>query len=194
MASSTKAVDQLIARANKAQVRPLTDKEIDLFAHGIRPHFGKVTYRVPPSYRHVLRTVGAMSYEVRDTYEDAGFGFRLLGPKDVISDTRELVHVPKNVKWADPKGNECVITTNHLVAFAAWPADESEARWCFDLDDSKSDGELAVYLHHQDEPLAKNLKTGAWVDAKASKPKYPNFTAWLAAAVSAFEKKARRSR
>jgi hypothetical protein len=87
-----------------------------------------------------------------------------------------------------------LVSERSAATLTAWPADESEARWCFCLDDSQSDGELAVYLHHQDEPIAKNLKTGAWVDAKASKPKYPNFSAWLAAAVSDFEKKARRRR
>ncbi len=179
---------QLIAHAESARHTPLSDAQINEFAARIRPHFGKVSYRPPVSYRSLLNTVGPIEYLVGDA------GFRLLTPKAVPLDTRELVHVPKGVEWEDAAGSPCVISTNHLIAFAEWPPD-SEGRWCFDNEAETDDGELPVYFHEQDEPLcAKEVKTGRWVNPKSKKPAYANFTAWLGAAVADYVKQRKRSR
>lgn len=191
MPSLPKPLARTVKRAEAARRAPLSNAAITAFAARVRPHFGKVNYRPPPSYRALLRAYGPIEYLVGD---DEGSGFRLLGPKAVVADTRDLVHVPRGVEWEDAAGQPVVISTNHLVAFAEWlPA--SEERWCFDLEAETTDGELPVYLHDQDEPrCAKDVKTGRWVEPKARKPRYENFTAWLVAAVADYEKRRKRLR
>ncbi len=189
-ATPSKKLTALVERAEAARVTPLTSREIDEFASRIRPHFGKVHYEPPPSYRAVLNQFGPLDYPLDD--DDAGF--RLLTPREVVVDTRELVHVPKGVEWEDASGRACIISTNHLVAFAEWPLDH-ESRWCFDIEAQTRDGESPVYFHDQDEPMcAKDVKTGQWVNPTSQKPAYANFSAWLEAAVGAYEKKAKRRR
>jgi hypothetical protein len=183
--------DALIARASKVaaakgaklQLEPgLTDAQISAVEKSIRPHFGACAFSAPPSYRSFLRKHGGVYLTGDQFHPDA---FAILGPADIRTDTRELVHVPRGVEWETEAGDPCTITTNHLVAFAS--AGDSEARWCFCTDAPGPDGELPVYYHHQDEPrCAKDVKSGAWINPTAKKPAYRSFPEWLRAYVEAF--------
>lgn len=183
-------IDALIARAAKfaesngarLQIEPgLTDAQIDAIAKSIKPHTGPFSFPIPPSYRAFLKRHGGIYLTGGEFHPDA---FGILGPADIKTDTRELVHVPKGVEWETEAGDPCVIGTNHLVAFAVA---DSEARWCFCTDSVGPDGELPVYYHHQDEPrCAKDVKTGAWINPSAKKPSFRSFPEWLRAYVEAF--------
>ena len=182
----SKQLAQIIEKIEPARRAPLlTDAQIDDFAGRIKPHFDSAnfSYSPPPSYRAVLKTLGAI-----ECLADADSGFQLLSPEAVIADTNNLVHVPEGVTWADTAGNEVTISTNHFVAFAQWPP-HGEGRWVFDISAKTSDGEYPVHFHEQDRPVgAKDAKTGEWVQPKQARPRFANFTVWLGVAVGSYLK------
>jgi hypothetical protein len=164
---------------------PLSANEIDALSARMKKLH---PFPVPPSFRAFLGQVGAVGvggYDKDGDFDETGF--RVLPPKEIFSDTRELVHVPKGVEWEDAKGKPCTISTNHLVAFGEIGGD-GEGRWCFATTEPQKSGELGVYYHHQDEPrCAKNAKTGEWIDRRASRPEFDGFIAWLEACVKRYE-------
>ncbi len=159
----------------------LTSEQVVSISKKIPPHFGKFHFTPPPSYEFFLTHFGAFTLKGFDSIE-----FSLLTPTQIAHDTKELVHVPENVQWEYEDGTPGVITTNHLIAFAA---DDFESRWCFYTDSENPDGELSIYLHHQDNPFAaKDINNGNWVNVGAKKPDFENFTSWLKFAVHNYSK------
>jgi hypothetical protein len=148
--------------------KPLTDAEIDRLPKLIKPHFGKVSFVPPPSYRAFLKEIGPLALEV-DEGEDGDHDWcewdRIFGiytPKQVAEITSEVVHVPEDVSYDEDK----YITTNHLIGFAA--TDSSlDCTWCFYTDEKRGKDEYPIVFHDQDEPLAsKYQETGELVHGK----------------------------
>lgn len=112
--------------------------------------------------------------------------FHIYGPKDIKATTRFTVHVPKDVGLGSDDGP---ITTNHLLGFAG--TDYSpDVTWCFNTSERGRNGEYAILMHDQDEPLsARYIRSGAYIDAKHAKAKHKDLAGWLTAYVDAITKK-----
>lgn len=166
-------MDQKVARALAAlegsklvtieRAKPITD--LDAYAKRVKPHFGKIAWKPPPSFADVLAKWGPFLAE-RDE-----MGFELLGKEALRETNEDLVHMPEGVSRDDGVD----LSTNHLVGFAEAG---DEAVWCFDVTQGKG-GEYPVYYHHQDEPRARVLATGAWENPKDAKPDFDSFAQWL---------------
>jgi predicted DNA-binding WGR domain protein len=127
---------------------------------------------VPPSFERLIQSLGTLRVE-----HDGDEALRILTPAEMKKDTRELVRVPRGTRWADDDGVEQRITTDHLVAFAA---EGPESRWCFSKRHVGADGELAIFLHHQDEPDAAFVVGTERPIVAKRRPDAKHFIAWLA--------------
>ena len=145
--------------------------DIKAFAALVKPHFGKIEWTPPKSYVSVLESWGPFSARRHVASIDSEVGFALLGEDDIGGVNEDLVHMPEGVS----RDEGVDLTTNHLVGFAEA---DGEAVWCFDVTQGK-DGEYPVYYHHQDEPRARILESGAWDEPADGKPDFESFTQWL---------------
>jgi hypothetical protein len=144
---------------------------------GLEPHFGTVTWTVPPAYRAFLAEHNRLSCE-RETH-DFRQEFVVVDEEEIVALNADLVHLPEQVS-RDPGR---YLSTNHLVGFAEAG---HEAVWCFDVTQPNADGEYPVYYHHQDEPRARYVDGGAWEDPSDAAPDFVSFSAWLTTMTAAF--------
>jgi hypothetical protein len=151
-------------------------KDLASFPKKIKPEWGKFSYTLSPSYRAFLERFGwAKATDAEGDSLDEPFW--IYSPEEVIEMTSDHVHAPEGVEWCDPAGNDCEITLNHLVAFAEAPG--AGGIWCFDTTAPGKDGELPVYYHHEDEPVAaRRVANGKPVDPKV-KPDARSFVEWF---------------
>jgi hypothetical protein len=137
----------------------------------IRPHFGRISWSLPPSYRELLAIAGELSALDADHR-----GIHLYALDEMVDANADLVHMPEGVSRGDGKQ----LSTNHLIGFASATY---EAVWCFDITSPNAEGEYPIHYHHPDEPCARLLETGEW--EKPCTPAFPTFRHWLAALVDA---------
>lgn len=169
------AIATLLSRLDAAPgltLRRTTPVDSEELHAAIRPHYGELRWTAPPSFRAVLATHGAFSATRLVPALDCEVGFSLLGPDAIGSANEDLVHMPERVS-RDPG---VYLTTNHLVGFAS---SGHEAMWCFDVTCADTDGEYPIYYHHQDEPRARLVATGAWENPEDREPDFVSFAQWL---------------
>ncbi|HEY1958417.1 MAG TPA: hypothetical protein VGH28_22525 [Polyangiaceae bacterium] len=171
-----KLLDALAASKQVSIERDEPIKDVAAFAKRIKPHFGKITWTPPATYASALTTWGPFRAENED-----GKGFTLLGPDELRETNEDLVHMPEGVS----RDEGVDLSTNHLVGFAEA---SGEAIWCFDVTQGKG-GDYPVYYHHQDEPRARVLATGAWDSPKDAAPDFDSFAQWLETMVVALTAK-----
>lgn len=150
--------------------------DADELIDAITPPFGEISWAPPPSYRAALAKEGAVAAHRLHPATESWVGFKLLGADEIGETNESLVHMPEGVS----RDEGVYLSTNHLVGFAEAGY---EAVFCFDV--SAPGPEYPVYYHHQDEPRAKILATGAWETEDDSQPDFPSFTAWLTAMTEA---------
>ncbi|MBZ5712151.1 SMI1/KNR4 family protein [Nannocystis pusilla] len=147
---------------------------LDELAAALRP---EVEFAGPPSWRAFMAAFGSL--RVLDAPGEV-VELCVYTPREAAAHTKQHVRVGPGVLWIDDDGSEHAITTDHLVAFADAGGG---GQWCFDT--SAPGPELPVCCHHADEPLfARKRAGGARVSAEAHD--YPDFTAWLRAAIGEF--------
>jgi hypothetical protein len=144
---------------------------------GLEPHFGAVTWTVPPSYGAFLARHNRLS--CRREVHGLRREFVVVDEEEMVALNADLVHMPADVS-RDPGR---YLSTNHLVGFAGAG---HEAVWCFDVSAPGADGEYPVYYHHQDEPRARYVDGGDWEEAADAEPDLVSFAAWLTAMTAAF--------
>lgn len=170
------SIANLLARLDAApglilrRATPLA--ELDSLCAAIRPHYGEIRWVPPPSFRAALASHGALSATRLVPAVDRQIGFSLFGSDEIGAANEDLVHMPERVS-RDPG---VYLTTNHLVGFAS---SGHEAVWCFDVTSADGNGEYPVYYHHQDEPRARLLATGAWESPADATPDFMSFAQWL---------------
>lgn len=133
----------------------------------LEPHFGTIEWSPPKSYAEVL-SHGA--FTIGREYDGMTVDITMLSGDEFTSVNQDLVHMPDGVSMEDG----VTLTTNHLVGFATTG---SEGVWCFDVTQPNA----PVYYHHQDQPRARVLETGAWNEADDATPDFASFDAWLEA-------------
>jgi len=143
--------------------------ELDELVSAVVPHFGSIEWEPPDSYRAALARWGAFAAHRLVPAIDMKQGFDLLDADTIGAVNADLVHLPEGTSF----DGSTLVTTNHLVGFAEAG---HEAVWCFDV---SGDGEYPVYYHHQDEPRARVLATGKWVDPDDARPDFRSFAEWL---------------
>lgn len=141
------------------------------------PHFGSVTWSVPPSYRALLAEHNRLA--CRREMGDRECEFVLVDEMELVDVNAESVHMPEGVDREPGR----YLSTNHLVGFAEAGY---EAVWCFDVTQPGADGEYPVYYHHQDEPRARYLEDDAWEEDADAVPDFPSFAAWFETIAAAF--------
>ncbi|MFY1828508.1 hypothetical protein ACN47A_21465 [Myxococcus fulvus] len=137
----------------------------------VKPHFGTLSWTPPPSYREAL-ALGLSSAERSLQADGMDLGFRLYVAENIGSANEDLVHLPEGVSIEEGVD----LSTNHLVGFAEAGG---EAVWCFDVSKPGANGEYPIYYHHQDQPRARVLATGAWHDPEDATPDFESFPQWL---------------
>jgi hypothetical protein len=145
---------------------------------GLEPHFGAVTWTLPPSYRAFLAAHNRLACR-REDADGFGSEFTVVDDEEIVALNADLVHLPEHVS-RDPGR---YLSTNHLAGFAEAG---HEAVWCFDISRPGADGEYPVYYHHQDEPRARYVDGGAWEDPTDDEPDFASFAVWLTSMTAAF--------
>lgn len=128
-------------------------------------------WQLPPSYRAFLACCSGLS--VSWDMDDDEYQCQIF-TADEISENSDIVYMPDDVSFFD---DDNFLSTNHLVPFAGGAG---EFVWCFDVTQPDSRGEYPVYLHQQDEPAARYIASGEWIDGYDRKPDFASFGDWFA--------------
>ncbi|MFY2562909.1 hypothetical protein ACN469_35275 [Corallococcus terminator] len=165
------AIIEALRQAKSVKVKTGAPVEPESLVETVTPHFGAIEWAPPPSYREALSAgLRAATRHVAAAGRELGFS---LYDADALGGANEdLVHLPEGVTIDEGVD----LSTNHLVGFAEA---DGEAVWCFDVSAPGANGEYPIYYHHQDQPRAKVLATGAWLNPADAKPDFESFTQWL---------------
>ncbi|MCK8500116.1 SMI1/KNR4 family protein [Myxococcus sp. MISCRS1] len=169
-----KQVSQSIEALKQSKLLELTLSEpisADALVKAVKPHFGTLRWTPPPSYREAL-ALGLCIAERNLQADGLDVGFWLYDAEDIASANEDLVHLPEGVSIEEGVD----LSTNHLVGFAEAGG---EAVWCFDVSKPGPNGEYPIYYHHQDQPRARVLATGAWHNPEDATPDFESFPQWL---------------